>query len=507
MSQGTSSPSPHDDEDVPDDARGTRRGQRGRVVVVAVLLVVTAFVVGRLTGAGTGDEEAGEARAGRPGSAYAPRPEVVAEYNGSFEGFSDDAIANLAENAGIMVINKHNHNGRTELSAKDVNSLSEAAEDTSRSSRGAESTQILGYFMTQFWIQRFERGFQPWAASFDDSWLMRGTDGEPIPFWGVGGRPGSSETPLGYMVDLTNLDYQRWVVRSLTAWFKSARYSGIALDETNALSGSSVRRVLDDGQKSYNDLFCGATAPVDEDGNCERVAEYNEAQEALVQKIAASIHRAGGVVNYNGIAPSDARGPSRNLGILERTDVDSALNEAFCYEASARDKETDEADFNSVRDDAQVMRDQAAAGKSVIQVTNYQNDAKNERYAGYCGAAFMVGWQPGHAWYVYHQNYLQDLGRGYPFLPELTLRLGDPVEEADLGAATLTREFEHGWVVVNDDEASTTVTAPYDLVEFRDGEKGDSFDAGDTIDIKERDGRFFLKKDFVDSDYKDVTAG
>lgn len=494
------------DGDVLSDDAPTPRGPRRRRRLLAALVVLAAaaaLVLTQCTGDPAPDGDDG------PGSAYAPRPEIVAEYNGSFEGFSDEAIANIAENAGLMVVNKNNHNGRTDLSAKDVNALSAAAAERARTlsdgARRADAddarTKVLGYFMTQTWIKRFEVGFQPWASQFQDEWLMRDVDDQKIPYYGVGGDPGGSRTPIGYMIDLSNADFRAWAVRSLTEWYRSARYSGIALDSTNALTGSSVRRVLGDGSKSYNEIFCGPTAPVDANGDCERVAAYNAGQETFVQELSESIHAEGGIVNYNGIAPSKARGPSRNLGLLERTDVDSALNEAFCFEASARDKETEDAEFNSIRDDLRIMREQARAGKHIIQVTNYQNEAKNKRYGGYCVGAFMMGWERGHARYVYHANYLQELGRTFPFQPELTLKLGDPVEDADLQAATLTREFEHGWVAVNDDDATAEVTAPFDMVEFRDGKKGDSFAAGDTIEVGERDGRFFLRKDFVDGGY------
>lgn len=503
MTQEMSSPSP-DDEGAEVDRRRRRRGRRGSALLGLVLLVAAAFVVGRLTGTDTVDE-----RPDKPterNEAYAPRPDLIAEYNGSFEGFSPAAIDNLARNVGLMVVNKNNHGGRADMSAKDVNALAAAARDlqtkTAKTTGAREPrTKVLGYFMTQVWIQRFDEGFMPWAAGFKDEWLMRDSEGEKIPFWGVAREVGQGGEPLGYMTDVTNPDWQAWVVKSLTEWFKSARYSGIALDSTNELTGETVRRVLGMGDKSYNELFCGEDAPVDDDGNCERVAEYNAAQEKYVQAVSEAIHEAGGIVNYNGIAPSPARGPERNLGILERTDVDSALNEAFCFTPSVRNTETVEAEFMPIRDEAELMREQAAAGKTIIQVTNYQNDKKDKRYGGYCAGAFMIGWQPGHSWFVYHANYLQDLGERFPFQSELTLKLGDPVEQANLSARVLTREFDHGWVAVNDRDTAATVTAPFDMVEYRDGEKGETFAAGETLEVGDKDGRFFLKKDFVDGGF------
>lgn len=283
----------------------------------------------------------------------------------------------------------------------------------------------------------------------------------------------------------------------VTDWLKQAPFQGIVLDETNVLLGQSTRSATGDGKTDYNDLLCGKGAPIDAHGNCARVNKWNDAMATILQRVTDALHPLGDEVLYNGIAPSVNRGPTRNLGLLDTAGVDGATNEDFCYGAGANQKANPAPKLTSITDDAAIMQQQAAKGKKIFEITNYQNQTKRANYGAYCLAGFLMGWQPGSDWWIYHQNYNDDLTATYPEEPEQNLNLGLPVGTFAQSGTVLTRRFKNGFVAVNTGDSPASLRLPSSLVQYSGGHQGRTYQAGATVALGPRSGLFFLIPGYV----------
>lgn len=149
---------------------------------------------------------AGAAGAAQP--AYAPQPQRNAEWDGLPGGLNAPAIRNIAANDGYMLMNKIDYGNDIQKQFIDVRNISAAAKQHSN------NIKILAYYMMSYWTNSFARGLQPYAASFNTSWLIKDANGNMIPFYGVGGSAKAGRSPIGYMIDLTNQDYQTWLVHT-----------------------------------------------------------------------------------------------------------------------------------------------------------------------------------------------------------------------------------------------------------------------------------------------------
>lgn len=341
--------------------------------------------------------------------------------------------------------------------------------------------RVFDYFSASYWFNANLEGWQPYSEGFQQSWLLRDSSGQTIPFLGTTGATNNNGglTPVGYLVDLSNPAYRAWAISTIVSWMHAAPYAGISFDSATPMQGTAASSRVPGGASTYNALLCGATYTVDS-GDCSRVQAWNQGLVDLLSQTTQVLARMGDQVRYNGIAPSVMRGASRNVGLIKYTDI--ASNEGFCLSVSAN--KPDNVTFNSLTADAQIMREFAAQNKLVTEVTNTYQSGNRQKYGDYCVAGFLIGWQPGSSYYCLHAGYGALPSSQYPIVPEQNLNLGDPLTvDYQTQAGALTRQFQHGFVAVNPNDQSVTITVPTALTAFANGSARQHYKAGQTVTL------------------------
>jgi Hypothetical glycosyl hydrolase family 15 len=458
-----------------------RRNRFGLGVALAVILIA-ALVYATSASHGTHHKTTHTGAANVP--VYGPQPDRNADWTGPYPGdYTNGYIDKLAQNVGYEVLNSYSSQVTIQDHFADARRLVAAGE------RYDNDLGVFEYFNASFMYQVNLTRWRPYVNSFSPSWYLDDYTGAPITY--------KSGSPLtsGYVLDLTNPAYRAWAVGMLVDWMKAAPYKGVLLDSADQVVGTGVWSSLGNGTTSWNDLLCPPDAPVDGNGDCSRVVAWNDGLADFVSEVTAALHQLGDEVIFDGIAPSPLRQAPRNLDMAENADI--AANESFCY---VDDRTQEDPTFEPFGPDIQIMRQLAAEGKGVLEITDHRASATKEEYADYCLAGFMMGWQPGSDYYVYHASYADPLAGPYPEVREQDLELGLPV---DAGYSTqdagdvLYRQFQHGWVALNTGPTPAGFTIPVAAAEFSDGSQIGSAVAGGTVELPGRSAMFFLDESYL----------
>jgi hypothetical protein len=419
---------------------------------------------------------------------YAPQPQRTAEIVGNPDGaLSDEAIDEIAKYNSYEVLPKFADHYNINKHFDEARRLVDAAK------KYGTGLKVFDYFSASYWFNANGDAWGPYASGFQDSWLLRDSTGKTIPFFGAGGALTTGGTVKGYVLDLSNASYRAWAVATIVSWMRAAPYSGISFDSSNQMQGAGASRAVADGNTTYNALLCGPTAALNTT-DCPRVQAWNEGLVDLLPQTTAALHSMGDEVRYNGIAPTVLRGASRNVGLLQYTDMTS--NEGFCMAVSVQNPTR--VVFNSIVDDAVLMRQIAAQHKKVTEITNTYQTGERQKYGSYCVAGFLVGWQPGSSYYTFHAGYSSPPEGQYPVVPEQNLNLGTPLTvDYQTSGGALTRRFQNGYVAVNPTDDTATVTVPEAIVSFADGSAGPRYDAGQTVTLPARGALLALSSSFV----------
>jgi hypothetical protein len=456
-----------------------KRGHIGLLVAVIVLIGIVEII------AHNPRSTTGTAQS-FPHRPYAPQYDRNAEWAGPGGGLSDRAIEEIAQNSGLEIFTKFANGFNIQAHFDDARRLAAAAK------AAGNPIKIYEYFSAAFWFTANESGWGSYAQGFNDAWLLRDANGQPIPFYGAGHRADSSATPVGYLVDLANPDYRAWAVSTIVSWMHAAPYSGILFDSANPLLTGTKRVSIGSGLgMNFEELLCG-TAGVNT-LSCDKLNAWNQGLTELISQTSTSLHKLGDDVIYNGIAPNTLRGPTRNVGLLDV--ADTAANEAFCLTPSTMDPARVE--FQPLTDDLALMKQIADKNKKVLEITNYQASAKRS-LGDYCLAGFLMGWQPGSSYYIFHTGYSDPISSGYPEVPEANLALGRPTASGyHTDGSVLSRQFENGFVAVNTGGQSADVRVPFAGVRFADGAPQGNLVSGQTVKLGAHDALYLLSHKYL----------
>lgn len=419
--------------------------------------------------------------------AYAPQPQRNAEWTGAAASYSDDQIQKLANNTSYLIdVNFSGSPGQTIASHfMDVNKL------VSTANQHGNNIGVLEHYNATFLYNHDLIYLQPYINSFNNSWYLKDTKGNKIAYLASDG------SIQGYLVDLRNPSYRAWAVNLIASIMKAAPYKGILLDSADQTIGTVVRHVFSNGtanNQSMNDLLCGPGAPVNSNGDCSQMAAYNDGMAALVSQVSAALHPLGDKVIYNGIAPDPIRRPVRNENLI--SDADIATNENFCYDETPATP--DQINFEPFSDDINIMHNFASKGKGVIEITDTRGSSVKQPYANYCLAGFLMGWQPGQDYYMYHISYHDPLTGPYPEIPEQNLNLGQPVTSGySQTGNVMYRNFQNGIVAVNVGANAANFAVPAAVTEFKSGLQGSSLSAGTTVQLAPRSAKFYLSNAYL----------
>lgn len=419
---------------------------------------------------------------------YGPQPQRSAEVVGNPDGpLSQQAIEDIAKYNSYEVLPKFADHYNITDHFVEARQLVDAAK------KYGNDLKVFDYFSASYWFNANKSGWGSYASGFQQDWLLHDSTGSTIPFLGAGGATSASSAEKGYLIDLSNPNYRAWAVATIVSWMRAAPYAGISFDSATPMPGDEPSHAVADGNTSYNALLCGSTLTFDTT-DCPRVQAWNQGLVELLAETSKALHAMGDEVRYNGIAPSQLRGVSRNVGLLKYTDM--ASDEGFCLAVSASDPSR--LAFNSIVDDAALMRQIAAEHKKVTEITNtYDSDARTP-YGRYCLAGFLVGWQPGSSYFTFHPGYTQPPDGSYPDVPEQDLNLGKPLTVGyQTSGSALTRRFQNGFVAVNPTDRSTTVTIPETAVSFTNGAAGPHYTAGQNVTLPARAAILALTASFL----------
>jgi Hypothetical glycosyl hydrolase family 15 len=449
------------------------------VVLIAAAVIVAAFVV-VLSPHGH--------RTPYVSSPYAPQPQRSAEVVGNPDGpLSQQAIDDIARFNSYEVLPKFADRYNITDHFEETRQLMDAAK------KYGNDLKVFDYFSASYWFDANDKGWGRYASGFQQAWLLRDSTGATIPFLGAGGAASGSNDQKGYLIDLSNPNYRAWAVATIVDWMRAAPYAGISFDSATPMVGDEPSHAIADGTTTYNALLCGATLAASRT-DCPRVLAWNQGLIDLLAQASSALHAMGDEVRYNGIAPSQLRGASRNVGLLRYTDM--ASDEGFCMAVSVNDPTR--VVFNSFVNDAALMREIAGAHKKVTEITNtYGSDARNA-YSDYCLAGFLIGWQPGSSYFTFHAGYGDPPGGNYPAVPEQDLNLGDPLTVGyQVSGAALTRRFQNGFVAVNPTDSSVMVTIPAAVVSFSHGSAGPRYAAGQNVTLPPRGAILSLTQSYL----------
>ena len=468
----------------------------GRLVPLAAVLVVVALAATACS-AISGHGSPSEPVTTPPAGAYTPALARNAEFIGQ-DPLTQSTVDEVATQDHYVTIAKFDENYDLAKQFDDVKRIVAAAKEHDN-----PDIKVLMYVNSAFWYDRNTTAWGQYADGFQSSWLLKDASGAPITFAGKGSTKadapastnGGSGATDGHVVDLSNPAYRAWLVSTVSSWMKAAPISGVFADSADLLVGNVGRGDVAGGT-DWNTLLCGADATIGSDGNCARVDAWNRGLEDLLTSLTAAFAAHGGTVQYNGVAPSVIRTADRNQELF--ADAPTAANEDFCW-ATVGTETGRTTGLTSVTDDIAMMKAQAADGKNLVEITNYKQDSVLSQYGGYCVGAFLMGWQPGHDWLIFHHNYGDPLTGQYPQVPEIDLSLGSPTGQDTANGSLLTRSFQNGYVAVNTGTSSETVTLPQALTQFAGGKQGAARAAGSTVTVPAHSSDFFLDSSYVAS--------
>lgn len=339
----------------------------------------------------------------------------------------------------------------------------------------APRAELFEYFNVSYWYPTNNVGLAPYSSSFNTQWLLRDSAGAPVVF-----KPGGR--PRAWVLDLANPGLRRWIVTTLVSWVQAAPYAGVLLDAADPIPDSYVKQAF--GPLTFGELLCGVKS-----ATCPRVNAWNAGLTSLLSEVRAALHPTGARVLYNGVAPSAQR-VNRNLALMALTD--GATNESFCYGQAAANP-ADEI-YEPLGPDLTIMRRAAATKKILIEITNFGSDG-SVRLAEYCRAAFLLGWQPGHSYQIFHRDY-DDLGDPSRIdTPEARLDIGSPTSQVRQYGSVFVRTFTRGFVMANDSAKTAVAHVPASGTLIRNGAPAGTVADGAAVSLRPHEGRFYLTGD------------
>lgn len=437
----------------------------GGVAVVAVAVVVALVSGPALSGCVL------TAQPDRTASWFATK-------DGGYTAADLDAVSSTSD---YFFIEKFAENFDLQKQFADVKQVKQDAADKGR------NLKVFMYINAQYWLNAFAKNWQPYGSQFQSSWILKDASGNDIPFYGQFGSKASGSQQAGYVVDLTNPAYRDFITSVALDWLKQAPLDGVVFDSAFQMVGNlPVRKANADGTVTPNVLLCGNSWK-NRDGDCPRVTAWNQGLADLLSTVTKDFAAQGKEVIYNGV-PTAKNRPDRNTALL--ADTNGASNESFCYMPFLSDPKR--VTFTSMADDARLMQTVAGQGKKLIEISNYIG-ATRAPYATYCLGGFLMGWQPGSSYYVYHPGYTAG-PTDTVMSPADRLNLGNPTQkDFTQSGSVLSRTFQRGVVAVNDSDSDASWTLPGDYVEFTTtGQIGQAYPAGSTIAIPKRSALFFV---------------
>jgi len=452
-------------EALPPSSPGPRASRRRILVLVAlatVVVVVGGVVVVRASnGDGGGGQAKGPAPSdtpiapgpvaqGQAGPAYAPQPDrrFIRVGTNTGQQFTDDQFRALADNFGVVLFAKF-HGGY------DITKQHEAA---SRLMAMKPDMKIYPYFSTKYWFDQ-----NKWnGATINPAWFLRDNQGNIVGRDRKKDRNKSSGTTL---VDLANPEYRKWALGVMKSWLDAAPYAGISFDAAEPIG--------DYGDKDVA-RYAKLLGP-------ERVKAYNEGMRQLLAD-AEKLVGPGRSVVFNGIAPSQQRGPDRNLDLLQATN--GALDEFFCLDARGNVRGID-ADLSLLGQ---------YPGKQFFMRTNYRASspaADRDRLQRLCLGSFLMAWEPGHSSFQFGGDYTADQLGNDP--PDISVNLGAPTGAYRRKGTLLERGFANGVAYVNPGTSPQRVVLDAPLTEVRGGQVVATRQAGETVTVAPGDASFFVR--------------
>ncbi|MBI2008146.1 hypothetical protein HYS82_00630, partial [Candidatus Amesbacteria bacterium] len=224
-------------------------------------------------------------------------------------------------------------------------------------------------------------------------------------------------------------------------WFAQASYDGIAFDNSNPINPDSAR-------------FSNVVAAIGQD----HVARWNKGMTQLHKQLHKKYP--GKIVLFNGVAPKKWK-PNRSLELFSEADM--ALHENFCWDRKGPKSE------ESILDDVKLIQTYAAKGKTLLYKTNHPlewngNDYRDEIdiTGKYCLGAFLLGYEPGYAYYKFGYGYGVSLKSPGDEIRENAPRIeyawGNPEGKYSTYQGVYRRKFQNAWVVVNLSNSDKVIT-------------------------------------------------
>ncbi len=416
---------------------------RLRLALVTVLLASSAATVG---GAALGVSPASAKTT--PPPAYQPQPDRRSITIGlQNRQLRDTEVSTIATNYSVVVFTKFHANWDATL----------VQADTRRLKALNPNLKVYGYISTKFWFDA-----NNWGLTINPAWFLTDQTGALIPKVD----DGTGRTDARY-IDVSNPDYRTWILNVATTWMGAAPFDGIRFDAADPIADYGQHDIA-----TWNSLLTP-----------DKITAYNNGITDLLTRANSLLPS----VLYNGISPSDIRGPGRDLFQLDFTD--GAMNEHFCIngDGSRADLLADVTIMQQYP--TKSLQERAGVDPTVIGLPS------TNLLARMCLGVFLMGWQPGST----HFNF----GAGYDNLQltqqpaEVNLTLGNPISAMVQSGAMLDRRFEHGTAVVNTGTVDATVTMPTSSVEFRDGVRKSVWRRGSQYTVHPGDAVFFLDASYI----------
>ncbi|MGZ4125249.1 MAG: putative glycoside hydrolase [Actinomycetota bacterium] len=300
-----------------------------------------------------------------------------------------------------------------------------------------------------------------WGSAFDDAWLLRDANGDPIGDCSGGG--------CQYRVDVADPGYRRFLIGQVEERLRAAPYAGVMYDNLHYYD-----------QRQYPDM------PDSE------IRRLNAGFRSLLRE---TRHALGPnqVVFFNGV--------SRNIGHVTVADrgfdllamANGAQDETFCYLDNQNRFHGGRA---MIEDDRRYHR-LAAHGSTILESVHLETAAARADAAHiqrYCFAHYLMSFVPGYTFVQFKA--FPDQAEGQQIssndTPEQGLALGAPVGTFDRRGSVLRRRFEHGWVFVNTGTSAATISIPGNVTLRNGGTNGGRYARGDSYTIPAQDAAFFL---------------
>ncbi|MDQ6840025.1 MAG: putative glycoside hydrolase family 15 protein [Actinomycetota bacterium] len=442
------------------------RASRRRIFVIVALATVMVVVAGVVVvlasnGEGGGGQAKASAPAGAPiapgpvaqgqaGPAYVPQPDLrfISVGTNTGQQFTDDQFRVLADNFGVVMFAKF-HAGW------DITKQHEAA---SRLMAMKPDMKVYPYFSTKYWFDQ-----NRWnGATINPAWFLRDNQGKLV---GRDRKKDRNKSTAPTLVDLANPEYRKWALGVMKSWLDAAPYAGIFFDAAEPIGDFGDADVA---------RYAKLLGP-------ERVKAYNDGMRQLLAD-AEKLVGPGRSVLFNGIAPSDQRGPDRNLDLLQATN--GALDEFFCLDSRGN--------VRGIDADLSLLGQQP--DKRFFMRTNYRASlpaADRDRLQRLCLGSFLLAWEPGHSSFSFGGDYTADQLGMDP--PDSNVNLGAPTDAYRRTGTLLERGFANGVVYVNPGTSPQQVVLDAPLTEVRGGKVVATRQAGETVTVAPGDASFFVR--------------